>query len=67
MSQCGDLILAPLLKVVEERAMAAYREDVKIVLTGLGDDIGLYGAVALVLQNYEEARLRKTELKRPGN
>jgi len=32
------------------------------VATDLGDDIGLYGAVALVLQNYDEAEKHKVEL-----
>lgn len=63
-SQVGDMIFEPLKQIVEERAMKAFREGVPIVPTELGDDIGLYGAVAVVLQNYEEARQRKLELKR---
>ncbi len=64
-SQIGEPIFGPLRHVVNERAMLAFRQDVPIVPTNLGGDIGLYGAVALVLQNFEEARQRKTELKRP--
>ncbi len=58
-SRSGDLIFKPLLEEVERRAMPSFREGVPIVPTGLGDDIGLLGALALVLQNYEEAEDRK--------
>ncbi len=63
-SRCGDLIFKPLIEEVNRRAMPAYRKGVPIIPTGLGDDIGLYGAVALVLQNYEAAEKRKLELTR---
>lgn len=63
-SQIGEPLFAPLRQVVEERAMIAFREGVPIVPTSLGGDIGLYGGVALVLQNFEEARQRRTELGR---
>ncbi len=63
-STIGDAIFRPLLQIVEERAMLAFRVGVPIVPTALGDDIGLYGAAALVLQNFEEARQRKADLKR---
>jgi glucokinase len=61
-SQIGDMLFKPLIETVHERAMPAFWEDVPIVPTALGGDIGLYGAVALVLQNFEEAKLRKQEL-----
>ncbi|HEX2914641.1 MAG TPA: ROK family protein [Chloroflexia bacterium] len=63
-SRIGELIFEPLQRVVEERAMPAFREQVKIVPTDLGDDIGLYGAVALVLQNFDVAKKHKQELKK---
>ena len=63
-SQIGDMIFEPLRKTVQERAMPAFWDNVPIVPTRLGDDIGLYGAVALVLQNFEEARQHKAELRR---
>ncbi len=62
-SQVGELIFEPLREVVNQRTMPAFREGVPIVPTKLGDDIGLYGAVALVLQNFEEARHHKDALK----
>jgi len=61
-SRIGDLIITPMLAEVARRAMPAFREGVPIVATDLGDDIGLYGAVALVLQNYDEAEKHKVEL-----
>lgn len=61
-SRIGDILLKPMLEEVERRAMPAFREGVPIVTTKLGDDIGLYGSVALVLQNYEEAERHKQEL-----
>jgi glucokinase len=36
---------------IENHAMRAFRENVPIVLTNLGDEIGLYGAVALVISS----------------
>lgn len=65
-SKIGDMIFEPLRKVVQERAMRAFWEGVPIVPTDLGGDIGLYGAIALVLQNYEEAKIRKQELASVG-
>ncbi len=65
-SQVGELIFEPMRQTVRERAMKAFWENVPIVPTELKDDIGLYGAVALVLQNYEEARVRRKNLKRPA-
>lgn len=61
-SQIGDMLFKPLIQTVHERAMPAFWEDVPIVPTALGGDIGLYGAIALVLQNFEEAKVRKQEL-----
>jgi glucokinase len=61
-SQMGEMLTQPMLEEIERRAMPAFRENVPVVVTQLGDDIGLYGAVALVLQNYEEAEAHKLEL-----
>jgi glucokinase len=58
----GELILKPLQEEVNRRAMPAFRENVPVVLTDLKGDVGLYGAVAIVLQNYEEAERHKAEL-----
>jgi glucokinase len=65
-AQMGDLMFEPLKAEVEKRAMPAYRENVPIVPTVLGGDIGLYGAVAVVLANTEIALTRKQELRQPA-
>lgn len=48
-SRAGDLIFEPVRKVVAERKMPDI--EVQIIPAGLGDDPGLLGAVALVLDN----------------
>jgi glucokinase len=63
-SQIGNLIWQPMLEEIERRAMPAFREGTKIVPTALGDDVGLFGAVAVVLQNYDDAMYRRQELAR---
>jgi glucokinase len=63
-SQMGDLLFKPMIEEVERRAMPAFRENVPIVPTDLGDDVGLYGAVAIVLQNHEQALERRATLDR---
>jgi glucokinase len=47
-SQAGELLFAPVRRVVAERALPSPRDACTIVGAGLGDDCGLYGAVALV-------------------
>lgn len=61
-SKIGDMLFDTLREVVKQRAMPAFWEDVPIVPTALGGDIGLYGSIALVLQNFEEAKERKQVL-----
>jgi glucokinase len=49
-TKAGDLLFEPIRATVRERAMASYYwEDTPIVPAALGDDVGLLGAVALVL------------------
>lgn len=48
-----DLLLEPILRVVNERALATPREACTIVPAALGDDCGLYGAVALITHAIE--------------
>jgi glucokinase len=48
-SNAGDLLLGPARQVVAERAMKDMK--VRIALAELGDDPGLLGAVALVLES----------------
>jgi glucokinase len=47
--KAGDLILNPVWEVVRRRISRFYWERLSIVLADLGDDVGLLGAVALVL------------------
>ena len=49
-AKAGDLLFEPIRATVRERAMASYYwENTPIVPATLGDDVGLLGAVALVL------------------
>jgi glucokinase len=49
-AKAGDLLFEPIRATVRERAMASYYwEHTPIVPATLGDDVGLLGAVALVL------------------
>ncbi len=47
-SQAGEQIFGPVRRIVAERAMPNFRK-VQIIPAALGDDVGLYGAVALVV------------------
>jgi glucokinase len=49
-SRAGELILAPVRRVIAERAMSGFR-GAKVVTSALGDDSGLLGAVTWVLDN----------------
>lgn len=50
-SKAGELLFGPIKDTVRERAMSSFSEDVPIVPTALRDDVGLLGALALVLAN----------------
>jgi glucokinase len=52
-SQAGDLLFGPVRRVVGELALPSPRDACTIVPAGLGDDCGLYGAVALVAHGIE--------------
>jgi len=54
-SKAGDLLLAPARKIVAERAMTEEWRRTPIVPAVLGDDVGLLGAVALVLMETQAA------------
>jgi predicted NBD/HSP70 family sugar kinase len=49
-SRIGELIFDPIRRVVMERAMPDFTKELRIVPADLSDDVALYGAVALVLQ-----------------
>jgi glucokinase len=44
----GELLFGPIREMVQARAMEIYRQT-RIVPADLGDDVGLLGAVALVI------------------
>lgn len=46
-SQAGELLFDPVRAAIDERAMPDYRK-VQVLRAALGDDVGLYGAAALV-------------------
>ncbi|MFP4394623.1 MAG: ROK family protein [Anaerolineales bacterium] len=48
-THAGDLIFDPIWKIVKERAPQVYQERTKIVKAELGQDVGLWGALALCL------------------
>ncbi|GAC1364372.1 MAG: ROK family protein [Ktedonobacteraceae bacterium] len=51
-SQIGEPLLAPALRIVEERAMSVPGNVVQIVLAELGPDVGIIGAGALTYYNH---------------
>ncbi len=62
-SQAGDLIFDPVRKVVAERTMANFRDRTMIIPSALGDDAGLLGAVALVVDQYSMPEERESSPK----
>lgn len=48
-TNAGPLLFDPMHQAIQERAMAAFRRRTRITIAELGDDVGLYGAVALAL------------------
>ena len=51
-TKAGDLLFGPMRDAIKQRAMRpSYWEDCPIVPAALGDDVGLLGALALVLSN----------------
>jgi glucokinase len=45
----GNLLMDPIMDVITERAPITYREKTRIVLAELGEDVVLWGALALCL------------------
>ena len=52
-TQIGEPLLGPAKRIVEERALPASRQGVRIVMAYLGNDAGLIGAGSLVYCNKE--------------
>ena len=53
MSHAGDVLFEPIRETVNRHLMSKVYQGVEIVPAGLGDDVGLLGAVALVLSEIE--------------
>ena len=53
-AKMGDLLLQPAIRVVKERAFKTSADAVKIKPALLGDDSGLLGVVAMVLEYLEQ-------------
>ena len=51
-SKAGPLLFGPVEQIVRERAMEVPRQAVRIVRAELGENVGLLGAAANVLQHY---------------
>jgi glucokinase len=52
-SKAGPLLFEPIERIVRERAMEVPRQAVRIVRAELGENVGLLGAAANVLQHYQ--------------
>lgn len=52
-SHAGDVLFEPIRETVNQHLMSKVYQGVEIVPAGLGDDVGLLGAVALVLSEIE--------------
>lgn len=54
--RAGDLILKQIRGTVDKYALSSMKKDVQIVLSELGDNAGLLGGVALVLEKIKDMR-----------
>lgn len=52
-TNAGELLFAPMREAIAERAMKSFRDRCRIEVAALGDDVGLYGAAALALENHK--------------
>jgi len=48
-----DLMFEEMHRAIDERAMEAFREHTRVAVAELGDDVGIYGAIALALSLLE--------------
>ncbi|MDF1515786.1 MAG: ROK family protein [Anaerolineae bacterium] len=48
-TKAGDLLMKPILETIEAYAPLVYREQTRVILAELGEDVVLYGALALCL------------------
>lgn len=66
-TQAGDRLFEPVRTAVKERAMPISRENVRVLPVELGDDAGLYGALAIALETAEAMdRAEPAEARSPG-
>ncbi|HEY66204.1 MAG TPA: ROK family protein [Caldilineae bacterium] len=53
-AKAGDFLFQPMWEIIRQRSHPSYWEDLRIVPPELGDDVGLLGALALVLSEVQE-------------
>lgn len=53
-SKAGELIFAPMRAEIDQRTMEHFRENYRIAMASLGDDVCLYGAAAIGFAALEE-------------
>lgn len=54
LSQAGDIILQPLIRAAEDGSMAESVQDMTILCSATGENAGVIGAAAMVIQQYFE-------------
>ncbi len=52
-TNAGELLFGPMREAIQERALESFRKRTRIVLAELGDEVGVYGAVALALSQLQ--------------
>jgi glucokinase len=65
-TQAGDRLLAPVRALVRERSMPVSRENVRVLLVELGDDAGMYGALAIACGRAEGDSAAPVAARTPG-
>ncbi len=51
LSESGDLITVPIQQSINAHSMKQISEKTKVVITQLGSDIGMFGALAVIIEN----------------
>jgi glucokinase len=57
-TKAGDMLFEPVRETVKKRAMGELAKIVRIVPAGLGDNVGIVGAVAVALEAMDAAPLK---------
>lgn len=65
-TQAGERLFGPVRALVRERSMPVSRDNVRIVPVELGDDAGMYGALAIACGLAEQDQATPVEAQSPG-